>query len=202
MGFAGIRRSARRIILGDWTPSILTLACGIAISLSGFAITRQYYLGVEQRAFALEAARQADALNEGIKRYTDAVNAVATFVTASDRIDRWEFLRFADLTLARYSGFSALAWVPRVSQLARPAFDAAVPRDGLFGHDIPEHGADGALVKAAEGLEELPVAFLLPFDGNEVALSYDLGTDPRYRKVLESASDLGELQATELLPLP
>src|SRR5262245_17280398 len=147
MGFAGIRRSARRIILGDWTPSILTLACGIAISLSGFAITRQYYLGVEQRAFALEAARQADALNEGIKRYTDAVNAVATFVTASDRIDRWEFLRFADLTLARYSGFSALAWVPRVAEHDRQAFEASVQRDGLFGLTIQETSTDGTLAK-------------------------------------------------------
>jgi hypothetical protein len=54
--------------------------------LSGFAITKQYYRNVEEREFAAETARQADALNEGIKRYTDAVNAVATFVTASDRI--------------------------------------------------------------------------------------------------------------------
>src|SRR5262245_22707701 len=199
---AGIRGWARRIILGDWTPTALTLACGIAISLSGFAVTQQYYRGVEERAFAAETARQADALNLGIKRYTDAVNAVATFVTASDRIDRWEFLRFADLTLTRYSGFSALAWVPRVSQLERPAFEAAVQRDGLFGLTIQETGADGALVKAAERLEYLPVAYLVPFEGNEEALSYDLGTEPRYRKVLESASDLGELQATELLPLP
>ncbi len=198
----GITRSARRIILGDWTPTVLTLACGLAISLSGFAITRQYYRGVEERAFAAETARQADALNEGIKRYTDAVNAVATFVTASDRIDRWEFLRFADLTLARYSGFAALAWVPRVSQLERPAFEAAIQRDGLFGLTIRETGADGALTTSAERLEYLPIAYLVPFEGNEQALSYDLGTEPRYRNALESAGDLGQLQATGLLPLP
>ncbi len=195
-------RSARRIILGDWTPTAITLACGIAISLSGFAITKQYYRGVEEREFAAETARQADALNEGIKRYTDAVNAVATFVTASDRIDRWEFLRFADLTLARYSGFSALAWVPRVSQLERPAFEAAIQRDGLFGLTIREAGADGALTMAGDRLEYLPIAYLVPFEGNEQALSYDLGTEPRYRSALESAGDLGQLQATGLLPLP
>ena len=202
MGFARIRKSARRIILGDWTPTALTLACGIAISLSGFAITRQHYRGVEERAFAAEIARQAEALNEGIKRYTDAVNAVATFVTASDRIDRWEFLRFADLTLARYSGFSALAWVPRVSQLERPAFEAAIQRDGLFGLTIRETGADGTLTTAAERLEYLPIAYLVPFEGNEEALSYDLGTEPHYRNALESAGDLGQLQATEQMSLP
>src|SRR5262245_24562305 len=199
---AGIRGWARRIILGDWTPTALTLACGIAISLSGFAVTQQYYRGVEERAFAAETARQADALNLGIKRYTDAVNAVATFVTASDRIDRWEFLRFADLTLARYSGFAALAWVPRVSQLERPAFEAAIQRDGLFGLTIQETGADGVLTPAAKRLEYLPIAYLVPFEGNEAALSYDLGTEPRYRKALEAAGDLGQLQATELLSLP
>ncbi len=202
MRHEGSSRSARRIILGDWTPTVLTLACGVAISLSGFAITKQYYRNVEEREFAAETARQADALNEGIKRYTDAVNAVATFVTASDRIDRWEFLRFADLTLARYSGFSALAWVPRVSQLERPAFEAAIQRDGLFGLTIRESGADGALTPAGDRLEYLPIAYLVPFEGNEQALSYDLGTEARYRNALESAGDLGQLQATELLPLP
>ena len=202
MRHQGITRSARRIILGDWTPTVLTLACGVAISLSGFAITKQYYRNVEEREFAAETARQADALNEGIKRYTDAVNAVATFVTASDRIDRWEFLRFADLTLARYSGFYALAWVPRVSQLERPAFEAAIQRDGLFGLTIREAGADGALTAAGDRLEYLPIAYLVPFEGNEQALSYDLGTEPRYRNALESAGDLGQLQATKLLPLP
>jgi CHASE1-domain containing sensor protein len=95
-------------MLGDWTPTILTVICGILVSIGGFALVYQYQRSIEQRAFAAEVGREADALNEGIKRYADVVNAVATFVTASDRINRWEFLRFADLTLRRYSGFSAL----------------------------------------------------------------------------------------------
>src|SRR5215471_17090914 len=127
----------------DWTPAILTVVCGIAVSIGGFSFVHQYQRGTEERAFAVEAARQVDALDEGIKRYADAVNAVATFVTASDRIDRWEFLRFADLTLHRYSGFSALAWVPRVAQHDRQAFEASVQRDGLFGLTIRETSIDG-----------------------------------------------------------
>jgi signal transduction histidine kinase len=172
------------------------------LSIDGFAATLQYQRSQEERAFAAEAARQADALNEGIKRYTDAVNAVATFVTASHRIDRWEFLRFADLTLRRYAGFSALGWVPRVSQHEREAFEASVQRDGLFGLTIQETSADGSLVSAAQRLEYLPIGYLVPFDGNEETLSYDLGSEPRYRSVLERAGDLGRLSATDPLPLP
>src|SRR5262245_25249331 len=198
----GLNDSGRRFVSGDWTPAILIVVCGLAISLGGFAVTHQYHHSIEEQAFAVEAARQADALNEGIKRYTDAVSAVATFVTASDRIDRWEFLRFADLTLRRYSGFSALAWVPRVSQQDRGAFEAGVQRDGPFGLTIRETSIDGALKSAAERLEYLPIAYLVPFDGNEDALSYDLGSEPRYRRALDMAGDSGRLLATDPLPLP
>jgi signal transduction histidine kinase len=197
-----LANSGRRFSLGDWTPTILTVICGFAVSIGGFGLVHQYQRGAEERTFAVEAARQFDALDEGIKRYADAVNAVATFVTASDRIDRWEFLRFADLTLHRYSGFSALAWVPRVAQHDRQAFEASVQRDGLFGLTIQETGSDGALRSAAKRLEYLPVAYLVPFDGNEDVLSYDLGSEPRYRRALDAAGDFGRLLATDPLPLP
>src|SRR5262245_47709225 len=194
--------SGRRFAFRDWTPAILTVICGAVVSIGGFAIVHQYQRSAEERAFAVETARQVDAFGEGIKRYADAVNAVATFVTASDRIDRWEFLRFADLTLHRYSGFSALAWVPRVAQHDRQAFEASVQRDGLFGLTIQETGSDGTLRSAAKRLEYLPIAYLVPFDGNEEALSYDLGSEPQYRRALDAAGDFGRLLATDPLPLP
>jgi signal transduction histidine kinase len=187
---------------GDWTPAILAVICGTAISIGGFVVTHQYQRNVEERAFAVEATRHADAIQQGIKRYTDAVNALATFMTASNRIDRWEFLRFSNLTLDRYSGFSAFAWVPRVSHPERSAFEASAQRDGLFGLTIHESGSDGALVEAAKRLEYLPIAYLVPFEPNQDALSFDLGSDPRYRQVLDHAGDLGQLQATDALALP
>jgi len=192
----------RRFALGDWTPAIVTVICGVAVSIGGFAFVHQYQRSTEEQAFAVDAARQVDALDEGIKRYADAVNAVATFVTASDRIDRWEFLRFADLTLHRYAGFSSLAWVPRVAEHDRHAFEASVQRDGLFGLTIQETRADGTLTTAGKRLEYLPIAYLVPFDGNEEALSYDLGSEPRYRRALDAAGDFGRLLATDPLPLP
>ena len=195
-------RVGRRIMSCDWTPAILAVICGTVIALGGFAITRQYYHSIEERTFAAETARNADAIQEGIKRYTDAVNAIATFVTASDRIDRWEFLRFANLTLDRYSGFSALAWVPRISHSERGAFEASVQRDGLFGLTIQETSSDDTLVRASKRLEYLPIAYLVPFEGNEDALSYDLASEPRYQGVLDLARDFGKLHATGPLVLP
>ena len=55
---------------------------------------------------------------------------------------------------------------------------------------------------AAQRLEYLPLGYLVPFDGNEDALSYDLGSEPRYRRALDLAGDLGRLSATDPLPLP
>lgn len=201
-GSDDVSGSGCRFAFGDWTPAIVTVVCGVVVSIGGFAFVHQYQRSTEEQAFAVEAARQVDALDEGIKRYADAVNAVATFVTASDRIDRWEFLRFADLTLHRYAGFSSLAWVPRVAEHDRQAFEASVQRDGLFGLTIQETRADGTLTTANKRLEYLPIAYLVPFDGNEEALSYDLGSEPRYRRALDAAGDFGRLLATDPLPLP
>src|ERR1700740_3508300 len=195
-------RRARRVLSADWAPVFLTVFFGTVISIGGFATTHQYHQSIEERAFVAETAHRADAIQEGIKRYTDAVNAIATFVTASDRIDRWEFVRFANITLARYSGFSALAWVPRVSHLERAAFEASMQRDGLFGLTIRQTRSDGTLVRASKRLEYLPIAYLVPFEANEDALSYDLSSEPRYRQVLDRAGDFGQLQATDPLALP
>jgi signal transduction histidine kinase len=200
LGKAG--RTGRRIMSGDWMPAILAVICGSVIALGGFAITRHYYHNMAEGTFAAEAGRNADAVQEGITRYTDAMNAIATFVTASDRIDRWEFLRFANLTLDRYPGFSAFAWVPRVSHSERGAFESSVQRDGLFGLTIQETNSDDMLVKASKRLEYLPVAYLVPFEANEDALSYDLASEPRYRQVLDVAGDFGKLHATGPLALP
>ena len=194
--------SVRLFFLGDWTPTIVTVIFGIVVSLGGFAFVHHYQRSIEERTFAHEAARQSDILDEGVRRYSDAVNAVATFVTASDRIDRWEFLRFADLTLHRHTGFSALAWVPRVAHHDRQAFETSVQRDGLFGLTIQEMAIDGTLRRAAKRSEYLPIAYLVPFDGNEETLSYDLGSEPRYRRALDEAGDFGKLLATGPFPLP
>ena len=75
-------------------------------------------------------------------------------------------------------------------------------RDGLFGLTIQETSTDGTLTTAAKRLEYLPIAYLVPFDGNEEALSYDLGSEPRYRRALDAAGDFGRLLATDPLPLP
>ena len=50
--------SGRSYGFRDWTPTILTVICGFAMSIGGFALAYQYQLSTEERAFAVEAARQ------------------------------------------------------------------------------------------------------------------------------------------------
>jgi len=56
------RSAGRRIISGDWTPAILTVICGIVMSVGGFAITRQYHHSIEERTFVAQTARHAEAI--------------------------------------------------------------------------------------------------------------------------------------------
>ena len=131
--------------LGDFIPSALVLACGIAIACGGFAAVRNHLTSLERRGFEMEAATQAGALRDGMRQYSEVLNSMAAFVSASRGVDRWEFLRFTERTLPRYPGFAALEWVPRVPLDQRARYERRAQVDGLFGLRIREFGPQSEL---------------------------------------------------------
>ncbi len=199
------RRTAERALdvlwLGSWrdfVPSALVLACGVAIALGGFLAARNHLVGLERRGFEVEAAGHAGALRDGVRQYSEVLNSMAAFVSASRGVDRWEFLRFSERTLPRYLGFSALQWVPRVPGDQRAKYERRAQTDGLFGLRIREFGPDLELIPAAERAEFYPVYYVEPFDGHERLLGFDLASDPGLGAVLSRAEEHGKILSVRL----
>ena len=107
----------------DYLPSVLVLACGLAIAAGGFLAVRNHLTSLERRGFEVEAAGYAGTLRDGMRQYAEVLNSMVAFVSASRGVDRWEFLRFAERTLPRYPGFAALQWVPRVAADQRAKYE-------------------------------------------------------------------------------
>jgi len=192
---AALQRSAGRALSAfygcwrDFLPSAIACLGGIAIAIGGFAASRDYLAQLERRGFEMEASGYAGAVRDAMRQYVEVLNSIATFVSASNGVDRWEFLRFAERTLPRYPGFSALEWVPRVPSRDRVKYEKRAQSDGLFGLRIREFDPDGALVVAGKRPEYYPVYYVEPFAGHDRLLGYDLSDDPQMQSVLRQAEE-------------
>ncbi|MEM9485739.1 MAG: CHASE domain-containing protein [Cyanobacteria bacterium P01_F01_bin.116] len=178
-------------------PIVLTLLLGTGLSLlATFAVASW-----ERTNYRLNFQRQTDslttALQRSINRYTDLLLALGDFYSVSEQtVSRTEFDRFVQRALKTYPGIQALEWSPVVSEEDRNTFESAIQAEGYSTFQITERESRGGLTRAASRPYYIPVTYLQPLSGNELALGYDLTSDPTRRTALETARDTGQIAAS------
>ncbi|MGD1951180.1 MAG: CHASE domain-containing protein [Leptolyngbyaceae cyanobacterium] len=174
-------------------PIVLTLLLGTGLSLLATLAVARW----ERANYRLQFQRQTDglttALQRSINRYTDLLLALGDFYTVSEQtVSRTEFSRFVQRSLATYPGIQALEWAPVVSEQNRDAFETGIQTEGYPTFQITERESRGGLIRAASRSYYIPVTYVQPLTGNELAFGYDLTSDPTRRTALEIARDTGE----------
>ncbi len=178
-------------------PIILNLCLGTGLStLATFAVARW-----ERANYCYQFQRQTDGLNtalqRSINRYTDLLLALGDFYTVSEQtVSRAEFNSFIQRALTTYSGIQALEWAPVVYEQNRNTFEATIQAEGYSTFQITERESRGGLTRAASRPYYIPVTYLQPLMGNELALGYDLTSDLTRRTALETARDTGQIAAS------
>lgn len=178
-------------------PAVLTLLLGTSLSaLATLAVARW-----ERANYHLQFQRQTDglatALQRSINRYTDLLLALGDFYSVSEEtVSRSEFNRFVQRALTTYPGIQALEWAPIVSEQNRDTFETAIQAQGYPTFQITERESRGGLVRAASRPYYIPVTYLQPLVGNELAFGYDLISDPTRRMALKTARDTGQIAAS------
>lgn len=178
-------------------PIVLTLLLGTGLSLLATLAVARW----ERANYRLQFQRQTDglttALQRSINRYTDLLLALGDFYTVSEQtVSRSEFSRFVQRSLATYPGIQALEWAPVVSEQNRDAFETAIQAEGYPTFQITERESRGGLIRAASRPYYIPVTYVQPLAGNELAFGYDLTSDPTRRTALEIARDTGEISVS------
>ncbi|MGH8569657.1 MAG: CHASE domain-containing protein, partial [Gammaproteobacteria bacterium] len=140
-------------------------------------------------AFAQQAQRLANALVRSIDDQIDVLRAIEGLFAASERVERHEFGTFAGAVMAPHPGFTATAWAPKVPGAQRAAYEAAARQEGHARFEITEQDHQGRLQRAAPREEYFPVHYVEPHRGNEVALGFDLSSEPNRREALERSRD-------------
>ena len=176
---------------------VLTLILGTSLStLATLAVARW-----EWTNYRLQFQRQTDnlttALQRSINRYTDILLALGDFYSVSNNsISRDDFNQFVERALETYPGIQALEWAPLVLERDRPTFESVIQSQGYPSFQITERDSHGALVRAKRRSHHVPVTYIQPWQGNELALGYDLTSDPTRRRALEKARDTGTVAAS------
>lgn len=197
-------------------PTILTLVFGSILSaLVALAIAQQ-----EQDKQRLQFQRKIDglatSLQRNVNRYTDILLSICDFYAVSNQsVSRSEFDQFVERVLAINPGVQALEWAPIVVSdsltetnamlRTRTAFEAEMKAEGYADFYITEQpgldelvrtGDRRYLVRAGERDYYVPVTYLQPVVGNELAFGYDVNSNTTRRLALTKARETGNLAAS------
>jgi len=151
---------------------------------------------LERRAasavFAIESELAAD---------LEVLYALRPLFETGAPVPRERFTAMARPILARHPSLQALEWIPRIAHGSRRAHEQSEREDGLDGYTITERSVTGELAVAGERDWYHPVAFVVPIEGNERALGFDLGSDRLRRKAMDRAAATGEISLTDPITL-
>jgi PAS domain S-box-containing protein len=177
----------------------LCLILFLIVSLYVFVSNRE-----EQRIedeFKLKAELIASQIKEEWNASLDAVYSEVGFLAASGQVDRDKFRVFARYWLTRHHGIQALEWIPKVQHAERSGYEEAARRDGYPDFRITERTKQGMMVERTPQPEYFPVYYVEPYEGNEIALGFDLSSNKNRMSALNQALMTGKPVGTSRITL-
>jgi two-component sensor histidine kinase/CHASE1-domain containing sensor protein len=188
-----------------WRSRRAALTGATAVALSLAVVLYVYISEREERRIRAEFERTADALGReftgAVHRQLEAVASLHDLYASVGPVDRARFAAFAGPLQKRHPGVRALEWAPAVTRSQRAPLEEAVRREGYPAFAITDRSPDGRMVPAADRAWYVPVLFIEPYEGNEIALGVDLAALEGRREVIEHARDSGLVAATGRLSL-
>ncbi len=174
----------------------LLLIVGVVLSVY-FYLRAERWENLEIRThFERIAVGRVAAFRKTAESNIHALEALRALYASSVEVERSEFREFCQHLLLHFPAIQALEWVPRVPAGQRSEVVAAARRQGYPDFRITERLRQGVMVPAKQRAEYYPVFFLEPYQGNEAAMGYDLGSDPVRRELMRQAGDSGMVLAS------
>ena len=178
------------------------LVLGIVLSL----IVAKVSYDENRKLINVEFNEAAEDRYSALKREIDNDLAVlssirAFYYTSRKDVERSEFLKFTNYILEQHLTIQALEWIPRVRDSQREVYERAARSEGFPHFQFTEVVAQGKMKRAEKRQEYFPVYFVEPYKGNEIALGFDLGSNPKRKETLEAARKTGEPRATARIKL-
>lgn len=184
-------------------PVVLTAAIGIVASSTLFLIIGQYERTVLLAEFERRAEQRVAIIQAELADHFTFIDGLGGLYAASHNVERSEFYDYLDSPLIHaHASQHVTAWVPRVSQADRPAYEDAARKDGLSGFMFTQQAADGTLVPAMERDVYLPLFYIDHDPSHGGLLGFDLASAEHLHNVLERSRDTGMMTTTHNFSFP
>lgn len=159
----------------------------------------------ENKRLTLEFNQQATALNtalaSSLSTHLNELRSLESFYASSTIVNREEFRSFVSSALDHFPGIQALEWAPLLLFSERKAFEVGLRSEGYPNAQVTERDDAKHIVRAGNRPNYVPVKFVEPYLGNEIALGYDLHSVDSRREALDKARDSGEISLTSRIDL-
>jgi len=175
-----------------FVPAAVVVCLGLLMTLLVCVLWQRYYYharvraGFEERALSLSHVLQTE-----LENLLEALETLGALYTTGAAVKREEFQKFARIEAREHPAIQALAWIPRVRDAQRAAFEASAQAEGFVDFQLTEQTPAGQLVRAGPRLEYFPIYVAEPPAGTTVALGFDLASQPTWRTALEQARETG-----------
>ena len=183
------------------TPIILLFVMGIVLSVMALLFVQTNAHERRQSNFKLSAHERLTVLERDFFSTFETLHSLGGLFDATPQLSRTAFHKFTAPVFNRYPSIQALEWIPRVTIAERLNFEFAAQQEGFPKFKFTERQAQGKMIAVGERDEYFPVYFVEPVKGNELALGFDLGSNPARRQALEQARDRGKMVATARITL-
>ena len=183
-------------------PMTLTLITGLSLTLATTLWVGRWERLTRQSEFQKQVDNLTTALQRTTNRYNELLLSLADLYRVTDnQVSQEDFHRFVQRALKSYPGIQALEWAPRITAAERPRYEQALAQQFPGWAKITERNVAGAMVPAGQRPEYVPVTYIEPWQGNEVALGYDLASDKTRQVALHLARDTGAIAFTARIKL-
>lgn len=178
----------------------LVIVVGLTLVFVQFSALEREAIRADVEQLTSEAAADLEA---DVARNQEVLEAIRSFVLASDQVTAAEFATFTDGMLARHPNLQALSWNPIVTATELGAFQEAQRRQsGFADYTVTERaGSGGGLVPVSARPDYVPVAYIEPLSANAAALGFDIQSDPTRAEAVAAARDSGAAVGTAPIDL-
>ncbi|MBO0347830.1 CHASE domain-containing protein [Phormidium pseudopriestleyi FRX01] len=194
--FGQIKNALLRI--RPYLPVGLTLLVGL--SLSAIAATGVYEW--ERKSAQDNLARRRESmtvtLQSYIEEYLQVTRSLGALYDISGQVTEKNFQRFSQSFFENYPGILGMAWLEKVPQAQRRAFEQRMQAQGKENYQIRDRAPDGNLIPAGDRPEYFPIIYGQPpsiYTG--VVLGLDPSYDPRVRAAIINGKNQGKISVTE-----
>ena len=180
---------------------IFAVLAGPALGFGAYRLATEVERESAQAQLDRRVAAAALVLERELGADLEVLYALRSAFEAGVPVTDTRFEALAVPILARHPSLQALEWIPRIASDSRRAHEQRRRNDGLGDYAITEKSPTGEMVVAGDREWHYPVAFVVPLEGNERALGFDLGSDRLRREAMDRAAATGAITLTSPIEL-